>query len=162
MFAFPKITGMFLLGKRTATAQKYRDTKPYDLFIKSKGKYRKVADNVSKAQALDLGGYLTDKSLSAQFKIRQDKGKLKKLKYNIPNLYWESNKQKFRAYRKSKGAKKQLVNQYIEHRKYRIDSSGEKKGLLYGKIAKGLRQNNLNIFGTTYKKIKKKKVRRLF
>lgn len=128
---------------------------PHDLFIKRGKKFKKVSNNITKEQALNLGGYLVDNSLSAQFKIKKSKGKIKKPKHKIPENYWSSSSTKFRPYKVKKGVKKPLVNQYIEKASKRLDTYGEVRKIQFEKQLAGLKipkkskkqtfKNNFNI-----------------
>ena len=102
----------------------------YDVFVKSKGKFVKVAENsFSKTDALRTGQYLTDNSTNASFKIKPSSKRVD-TKLELPNLSSKFGKSK------AKGLNTKSV--YVERRKNRIDTIGEVKGLRVGKLAKSI------------------------
>ena len=93
----------------------------YNAFIKRKGKFQKVTRKpLSKRGALGLGAFLTDKTASASFKVEKTNKRVKKR--TNPTINWF----KFRKPVK-KGKPQTKSNNWIEKRKYRIDSKGEGK-----------------------------------
>ncbi len=98
----------------------------YHTYIKTKGRQiRATRKPVSKRQALNIGSFITDTSLSRQFSIRKTKKKAVRPKINVPPTYWKFSRQKFRTYQIKKGKKKPLKNTFIERRQYGLDTVGE-------------------------------------
>jgi len=109
--------------------------KPHDVFIKEKGKYKKVTKNPVKdyRRALDIGSFYTDNLLSAQFKVRTSKKKAKVIK-NIPKNYYQISQQKFRPYKIRAKQKIPLVRQFIEKSHYRLDTPTEVRKINFAKF----------------------------
>ena len=87
---------------------------------------------MSRNAALSRASRATDNTLSAQFRIKKAKGKVKPSMDN----YFGVTKNKYRPYKIKKGQKISLANQFIEKKGSRIDSRGEVKGLKLAKYAK--------------------------
>jgi hypothetical protein len=90
---------------------------------------------MSRTSALGRASRAVDNSTSAQFRVRKAKGKVIQTMDN----YFEVNKNKFRPYKIRKGKKKGLTNQFIEVRKHRIDTRGEKMGLKLAQLSKSMK-----------------------
>jgi len=103
----------------------------YNVFVKSKGKYRKQNKaSLSQKHASSLGSYLTDVSTARSFLLKTSGKKVVKPILKIPKGYWEKSKHKFRGVRRK--GKIQPINLFgirIEKSKYAIDTKSEKKGL---------------------------------
>ena len=85
--------------------------------------------------AKDYLAYLIDHSLSKTAFIVPD-GKTKSI-YVLPKTqqnYYQKASHKLRPYRIRYGKKKQLINGFIEKRKYGLDTASEKRELKYSKI----------------------------
>jgi len=99
---------------------------PTDVFVKSGGKFKKVTKNpVQRGIAKDMGFYITDQTLSRQFKLKKAKGEAKKPSFKVPKSYGRIYGYKFRPYKVKKGKKKSLVNQYIEKKYFIGDTKSE-------------------------------------
>lgn len=164
----PKIPNMNL----NITPKKFRsrlnDKTKYDIFIKNK----KVAKGiVGKGNANDLGSFVVDNSIAAQYRLKKSPKKQKVSdKINIPVNYFELNKNKFRGFQIVRGKPKKLKNKFIEKRNRRLDTSGEssqiKAAQVVGRLKRNARrqakQSNAfgNLIGTTNVKAKPKKKRK--
>lgn len=96
--------------------------------IKKSGKWRTIGKKpLTKSQALAFGGYLTDNTVSASFRIKKTDEQPVKSSFST----FKSSK-----YRKSKKDK----NVFVEKKSFRIDTSGEKRGLTVAKLLKGTRK----------------------
>jgi len=133
----------------------------YKPFVKSKGKFRSVNKKpLSKTRAKDRGSFVTDRTVSATFKIK-GVGRKKKLG-NLPKKqrgYFSRTRRKFKGYKIVKKKRVQLKNKFIERRKARIDTRGEKRGLT---VARLLKQERKSIKRKIRKPIRRKIVRRTF
>ncbi len=115
---------------------------PHDVFLRTRGKRKKIADNVTQMEALDIGSFVTDKSLSAQFSLKKSKGKLKDPPFNVPSNYYNLNQNKFRSFQIIRGKQKPLKNTFIEKRNRRLDTAGEVNKITANRlIANQQRQN---------------------
>lgn len=91
----------------------------YKVETRKKGKFTTLTRNTySKQDAFDLGATAVDNSADASFRIRKTDQKAKK-KFKAPTR----TRQKFRAKKTASGVV------YIEKRKHRIDTYGERKGI---------------------------------
>jgi len=112
--------------------------KGYDVYVKQKKKFLKINKvPITKEKAKDLGSYITDKSLSATWKIKQTKVKARKPAERIPLNYYNSNKYKFRG-KIVRGKKIPLIDSGIEKSKYRLDSFSEVKKIQAARLSKQL------------------------
>lgn len=113
--------------------KKASKARAYDVFLKKKGKYVKIADDLPIGKALKLGADKTLNTIAASFKIVPDKKAKpigKDIKY-VPDL------NKFRQFRISRGKQLPLpLGEFIEKEKYRLDSPGEKMDILRAKRSK--------------------------
>lgn len=144
-----------------------RSNKPHDVFVKTKGKRVKIADNVMGNIALDLGSNVTDRSLAAEFSIKESKGKIKEPPFRPPKNYWDFNQNKFRPFRIKMGRKIPLKNTWIEKMNRRLDSAGERNQISVARLLAQQTKRNTqmsqmnkafgNIFGGTSKPKKKTK-----
>ncbi len=102
----------------------------YNAFARQKGKFIKLNKRpLTKVQAKNLASFIVDNSTSARGRVRKAKGVIKKPRVKIPAGYFSQTQKKYRAFKIQKGKKKPLVNDFIERRRSRIDTRGEKKGL---------------------------------
>jgi len=128
--------------KKSREILKKEKSEPYELWIKSKGKYVKVGKKPfpSKQRAEDVGAYFTDISLPAQFKVKKSKKKpsVKEQFLIPPNYFRREGFGKFRSYQIRKGKKIPLKNIYIEKRNRRLDTRGEVQKI---HLAKALAEN---------------------
>lgn len=88
-------------------------------------KYKTVSKNLPRNRALQQGKNITDRFIEASFRIRQLKKKAK-----IPDILNEPDLSK---YRNPRGKTKLSRGTFVEKRKFRIDSEGEKAGLSFFK-----------------------------
>lgn len=101
-----------------------------------KGKWLKLNKlALDEEGAKDQGAFAVDESTSARFRIRPT-GKTKKLGVPKRRGYFARNREKFRDFRIVKGKKIKLQNKYIEKRKHRIDTEGEKEELRLARLIK--------------------------
>lgn len=106
----------------------------YDVFVKSKGKFKKVNINpLSKKKAHDLGSWLVDRSTSRTWKRQQVGFKAQKPILRVPTSYFEKTIKKYRG-KKIKGKVQPLINLGIEKRKFAIDTPREKKQLSAARV----------------------------
>lgn len=117
----------------------------YDSFVA----HVKVADNVTKSQALNIGSFIADNSTAARFRIKRDKGKIRLPRVSVPQNYFNFNKAKFRQGRITKGKFRFTKNKFIEQRNRRLDTGGETRQITAARLNKQLRsqaqtQRNVN------------------
>ncbi len=106
----------------------------YNVFVKSKGKFKKVNINpLSKKKAHDLGSWLVDRSTSRTWKRKQVGFKAQKPILKVPTSYFEKTIRKYRG-KKIKGKVQPLINLGIEKRKFAIDTQREKKQLSAARV----------------------------
>ena len=106
----------------------------YDVFVKSKGKFKKVNINpLSKKKAHDLGSWLVDRSTSRTWKRKQIGFKAQKPILKVPTSYFEKTIKKYRG-KKVKGKVQPLINLGIEKVKFAIDTQREKKQLSAARV----------------------------
>ncbi len=114
--------------------------KGHNVFVKAKGKFKKVNLAVlGKRKAENLGAWLVDKSTSRSYRIKPTSKLPKKPKLIVPNNYFGSTRKKFRG-RILKG-KAQPLRRFgvrIERSKHAIDSFQEKKQLSVARVRKQL------------------------
>ena len=117
--------------------------------VKEKGKWKKVLNKIlSKEDAKDLGLFTTDNILAASFRLKKAKGK-PTAKDIVKSMGLEL---KFRDYKINKGKKIPLKDNFIEKRKYRLDTPNEVQTLQ--KFRKSAQFKN--IFRTNKKPSRKK------
>lgn len=124
--------GMFFLPRyeRDRQALNKRLNEPVNVFVKSKGQFRKVTKNpITRRQGLDLGGSIVDKTLSRQFSIRKAKGKVKQPSIKTPFDFFSFQRHKFRSFKRKKGQRILLQDRFIERKKYIGDTASEIGGL---------------------------------
>lgn len=106
----------------------------YNVFVKSKGKFKKVNINpLSKKKAHDLGSWLVDRSTSRTWKRKQVGFKAQKPILKVPTSYFEKTIRKYRG-KKVKGKVQPLIHLGIEKRKFAIDTLREKKQLSAARV----------------------------
>ncbi|KKL18108.1 hypothetical protein LCGC14_2478820, partial [marine sediment metagenome] len=111
--------------------------KGYNVFIKRKGKYKKVTPvPIGLTDSRDLRAYGLDRSTARSGRILPTKKSASPSPYDIPRGYAEQTKRKFRAFKQKKKKRTRLKRTIIERGKYLIDSRGEELGLSYAKLLK--------------------------
>ena len=106
----------------------------YNVFVKSKGKFKKVNINpLSKKKAHDLGSWLVDRSTARTWKRKQVGFKAQKPILKVPSAYFKKTRIKYRG-KKIKGKVEPLKNLGIEKRKFAIDTPREKKQLSAARV----------------------------
>ncbi len=132
----PAVLGKVRKGKAFGTGE--LKNQGYHSFAKQKGINRRLNKvPLSKKQATDLAAFVVDNSTSARGGIVRASGKTKKKPLTrIPNNYFLKTRKKYRTFRIIKGQKVPLQNQFIERKRNRIDTRGEKRGLSVAKIIK--------------------------
>lgn len=98
----------------------------YKAFFKKGKSFRPISlVPVLKKIAQDQGAFIIDRSLARTFRIRKVKGQAQKPIVTVPTGYFQRTRQKYRAFKKRKGAKITTPNQFIEKRKFALDSRTE-------------------------------------
>lgn len=118
-----------------------KDVPGFNVLAKPKGKKKFMRINkvpITKAKALNLGGFITDHSLGATFKISKTNKVAQKPKLRVPTRYFSRNDPKFRTFKKRKGKKIQLSSTFIEKRRHRLDTASEVKKITVAKKLKEL------------------------
>ena len=112
--------------KISSSPLSFKTDQGYIAQIKEKGKWKNVIDKaLSSRDAEFLAKKATDNTLSASARLRETS---KKITTVLKNTMLKQD-YKFRNYRKSKGKKVKLDNQWVEHRQYRLDKPGETMSL---------------------------------
>ncbi len=143
----------------------------WNVFAKSKGKKKKVNENpIGLDNALDLGSWVVDNSLSAEFSLQKTRKQAKKPNIIVPNNYWKTNQNKFRNFRKKQGKIIPLKNIFIEKQNRRLDTRGEINRITTDRLLSQKRtqdkemqrinKNLGNIFGFPQAKPRKKATRK--
>lgn len=114
----------------------------YNAFAKQRGLFRKLNKvPLTKRQARDLSAFVVDNSTSATGRIIKTlTQKPKKPKTRIPSNYFSKTRKKYRTNKIVRGKKVPLKNIFIERRRHRIDSLGEKLGLSAARAVAKLRK----------------------
>jgi len=108
---------------------------PTHLYVKSGKKFiRATKKPVERKVATDMGFYITDQTLSRQFKLSKAKGKAHKPSFNVPVNYGNIFGYKFRPYKQVKKQKIPLINRYIEKKNYIGDTQNELRRLSAAKF----------------------------
>lgn len=124
----------------------------FDVWIKSQKRRIKVADNVSRQESLDIGSFIVDNSLSAEFKRKgSQKGKKKVPEIFAPPANWNLSSQKFRTYKLKKGKQIPLMNTFIERKQHRLDTPGEVAQITGARFFSQQRRKTSNILSTNKK-----------
>ena len=95
-------------------------------------------------RALKQGSQIVDNSLLATFKVRASKKKT-----NLKDIKFTVDSKKFRPFKRRKGVKIPLQQGFIERRKFRLDTPGEKRQIKTVRKAK-------EFLGLTKRKRKKR------
>jgi hypothetical protein len=171
--AFPLIPTPLLIGvePKKKVVKKIPSKKlGYHSFAKQKGRFIKLSKRpLTKSKALDLSAFFVDKSLSATGRIRRAKKPAKKPLIKIPDKYFKKTAKKYRLFKIKKGKKVPLVNEFIELRKFRLDTKREtqtiqqlrKRLIKKQKLKKPKIKQIKKLKVPTLKKIKAPKFRRL-
>jgi len=118
-----------------------REEPGWNTFVKQRGKFIKAnVVPIKRRQARDLGTFVIDRSLSATFKIKPAKSPAQNPRTVIPNRYFDRNIQKLRPYKIKKGQKILTVDQFIEKRRFRLDTSREVQKIQAAKVIASLRK----------------------
>ena len=128
--------------RRKADAKKRKRFGSFDVQVKQKKKWKTLKRSMYHNDALDFGAKHVDTTPTVRFRLK----KSRKRPIDVPNTnYFKLNKQKFRPYIVKKGKAKQLrPSEFIERRRFRIDSPGELGGI----TKKGWKTRGINIFKT--------------
>lgn len=138
---------LYLPGEKPEIVQE----QGWNVEVKRKNKFEKINPiPLTEQSALSMGAREVDSSSSAQFrlqkaqknvqvtqnlfgkfnKIMAKKGdKMKSKVLDTKDKYFQEEREKFRGYKIRKGKKVTMPKQYIEKKKYRIDTGGEKRGI---------------------------------
>jgi len=118
----------------------------FNVFVKSKGKQIKVTKNpVIESSAKDIGSFLVDNTLSAEFSLKKSRKQPKQPKIQVPKNYWELNKNKFRQFRIKQGQPIPLKNTFIELKPRRLDTFGEIRNITAERLLAQRRGKKTNI-----------------
>ncbi len=110
---------------------------PHDVFVKSRGKFRKITKKPVKnrAAALDLGSFTTDRTLARTYKVKPSKKQpAKEPQFKVPAQYNTLFGYKFRGFQQRKGRRQPLRNKFIEKKSYIGDTSSELRRLQVSKF----------------------------
>lgn len=126
-----------LLGKKGGSDTGYHAFVLKESTKKGKARYQRVSKKpLTRAQALDLGSYITDNSVGARFKIQRTRSVASPLNdIRIAN-YFNRSKDKFREFRVKRGKRVGTPNIFIEKRNRRIDTLGERQELSIARAAR--------------------------
>ncbi len=106
-----------------AALKKLRKSKSFDVFVKERGKFvKKNIKPLPQGKALKLGSRITDNTLAATFRVRKTlkKTKQKDIKFNV-------DKKVFRTFKRRRGVKIPIQRTFIERRKFRLNTPGERR-----------------------------------
>jgi hypothetical protein len=130
------------IRKRTFTGYKPQ--------VKEKDKFVDVGPAQTLPSALDRASFVADNTINATFRAREVKN-LKRRPIDKRTGFFNRSRFKYRSYRADKkGRRKEALpaNTYIERRKHRLDSKGEKQQIkassVFNKIAKRITSNVVN------------------
>ncbi len=132
----------FILPKKKRKQELSEFNEGFDLFIKSKGKNKKIESNINMDNVLDIGSFITDNSISQQFSFKETGRKAKPPKLQVPRNYWELNQNKFNNFRIKQGKKIPLINTFKEKRINAIDTIGELQQLSASRLLAQQRKEN--------------------
>lgn len=124
----------------------------YNAFAKKQGSKKFIKLNLrplTKVKARDSMAFFVDRTLSATGKIVRAKKIAKKPLIKIPRNYFKNNSLKFREFKIRKGKKIPTPNIFIEKRKKRLDTPGERKRI---KVANLLARKKRQVKKTGRKK----------
>jgi hypothetical protein len=146
-----KIPKLFYFDKKVKKQKKASKEFPsYDVTVKSKGKQRKITPHpIAKQQAMNLGSYLVDNALSAEFSIKGSSKQPRQPKIKVPQKFWNFNVNKFRNYRIKKGKRIPMINKWIEKKPQRLDTPGEVSGITISRLLKQQKKKSINISKTS-------------
>ena len=112
-----------------------KPTKAYAAFLKRKGRWYKVSKPTGLKTALDIGAERVSKTLGATFKVREVKGKARKISSTGE---FARRVKEFRTYKKVKGKRVPLEElTFIQKRKFRLGTRGEVGEIQRAKSAAG-------------------------
>jgi hypothetical protein len=137
----PKRTTRRVKSKKKEQLRKSKEANSYNVYVKSGGRFLKANTKpLSKQNAQDRASYIVDHSTAATAKIKPTK-KVKYLGKISSKEVGARNKIKARTYRIVKGKRVPLLNTIIEKRgKPRINTRGEKRGLIASRLIKQLKE----------------------
>jgi hypothetical protein len=99
-----------------------RITEGFGTFVKRKGKWWQVGQPVSKGEAIKRGEMIAIKTLARSFKVRRSSVAVEE--FAAPE--YQPSPKIFRAFRKVKGRKIPLQDEWIQRRKYSLATRGER------------------------------------
>ncbi len=112
----------------------------YNVFVKSKGKFLRANINpITKQKALDIGAFVTDRTLSQQYKIVKTNKNAKNPKIKVPRSYFGVTRNKWRG-KIVKGKEQPIKDKIFERRKAAIDTLGEKRKLRAARLIADLKK----------------------
>lgn len=117
---------------------KVRAGAAYDVFVKGKGKFRKVGNDLPLGRALKRGATVTKSTTASTFKVIRDK----KASTNRKDINFRPSPTNFRDFRITKGRQVPLPRGpdkfvYIERKRRRITTVGEQAGLKAARKSRG-------------------------
>lgn len=118
----PKIPSDFNTGFSRRSIPKGIVGKAYDVFVRRKGEDLLIGSGLTRAGALSLGAKRVSTTLAASFKIRAGKGTAR---ISGGADYFRGVQNRFRTFKKSKGSKIPLQDEFIEKRKFRLSTRSE-------------------------------------
>lgn len=124
----------------------------YNAFARTKGKFEKLNRvPLTKRNALNLSSFIVDNSVSATGGIRKTTKPPQKSKLRIPKGYFSKTQNKYRFFKIVNKKKVITPNSFIEKRKHRIDTSGEKKQLSVARALARLKKPKTSMKSTQSK-----------
>lgn len=125
----------------------------YNVYIRKKGKYRKIKENpLRENYASSLGAYVADQSLAASYKIKRANKPAKNPTLIFPLGYYSSVKSKFYPSKRNKGV-------LIERRERRLDTSREVKKIQAARLIAGMKRKTYGgLLGSGPKNMKIKRM----
>ncbi len=114
--------------------------KGYNVFVRSRNKLIRANINpIAKQKALDLGAFVTDRTLSQRFKIVKTNKNAKVPKVRVPLSYFGVTRGKWRG-KIIKGKEFPIKKNIFERRKAAIDTLGEKRKLRAARLISDLKR----------------------
>lgn len=95
----------------------------FDVFLRRRGEFRRVGRGLTRPSAIGLGARRVKAGLGATFRLIPVAGRPSKAKIGIPAGFGDE----FRRFKKVKGAKIPLVDEFIQRRKFRLATVGERR-----------------------------------
>ncbi len=154
----PKKPPVISFPKKRMIKQPVGKTNSFDVYVKSKGKFRKITKKpLGLVDARNVRDFGIDNSLSRQGYLRPRQAKPSPLMYDISPTYSKDNAYKMRKFKQKKGKRTPLQRErVIEYSKYALDKKSEVKKINIFK-ALSQRRKKQNDFSNPFLYQKKKK-----